>query len=167
MGGQGPQHPAAAPIMPPHPTVTWHGTVRTEWLPASALDEFATASSRLSVPLGALTFFGGTALATLPSLGSTNPAAWVAYVFAAEVVATIIALIVWLARRPRLGRARAALGTNRIVRVEDYGPPPTSREGPPPVQDLAAQTTDRPRASINVLPTEREGPPPLIPGPGA
>lgn len=158
----GPQGPPPQPVQ-----TTWHGVVRIEWVQAAALDEFAAAQSRLSQPLAAFSFFGGATLGTVPSLSGNHPA-WITYLLVTEAVAAVAALIVWLARRPRLGRARAALGVNRIVQTQDYGsPPPTSRDGPPAVQDQIAQSTGGPEASINVLPTERGGPPPLAPDPGA
>ncbi len=154
------QDPEIGSASPPNPRVTWYGKIRTEWVDGRAVDEFVTALSRLRWSREATVFFGSVSLATLPSVGSKDRASWLVVLFGIEAIASIVATIVWLSRRPRLARARGALGTNRLIREEDYGaPPPTKRDGPPPVQDNLAQAAESPRTSINEQPTQRTGPP--------
>lgn len=104
-------------------------------------------------------FFAGAGLATLPAL-AISPPIWVFLLLVGEAVVAVVACIIWMARAPRLQRAKAAVQANKIVRVEDYSqPPPTAREGPPPEESLVVGAEDGVRVELVPPPSVREGPP--------
>jgi hypothetical protein len=51
----------------PTPAIRWEGTVRTEWVPGTAVSEYQVAVARLSRPGACMVFFGGAALSSAPS----------------------------------------------------------------------------------------------------